>query len=70
MEKKDEEHEKMKEEIVCLKKNVDQLNKNLKISQALDDIFILQISLPEKPSLGYVGESSRKGVANPNTCKK
>ena len=68
--KKDEECEKMKEEIVFLKKEVDLLNKNLKSSQTLDDILSHQRSPLDKSGLGYEVESSSKNDANPNASNK
>lgn len=55
--KRKEEGKKMKEEIVFLKKKVNLLNKNLKISQTLDDILSHQRSPLDKSSLFYEGES-------------
>jgi len=57
---KDEDCENMKGEIVFLKKEVDLLNKNLKISQTLDDILSHQRYPLDKSGLGYAGESSSK----------
>ena len=62
---KDEYCEKLKGEIVFLKKEVDLLNKNLKSSQTLDDILSHQRSSFDKSGLGYVGEPSSKNDANP-----
>ena len=64
---KDEGCEKLKKEIVFLKKEADLLNKNLKISQTLDDILNHQRSPLDKSGLGYAGESSRK---NENASNK
>ena len=58
---------KLKGEIVFLKKEVDLLNKNLKISQTLDDILSHQRYPLDKSGLGYVGESSSK---NDNSSNK
>ena len=57
---KDEDFEKLKGEIVTLKKEIVSLNKTLKISQTRDDILSHQISPLDKSGLGYVGEPSRK----------
>ena len=62
-----EDCEKLKGEIVFLKKQVVFLNKNLKISQTLDDILSHQRSPLDKLGLGYVGESLRK---NDNASNK
>ena len=56
----DEYCEKLKGKIVSLKKEVDLLNKNLKISQTLDDILSHQRSPLDKLGLRYAGEPSRK----------
>lgn len=58
-------HEKLKEEIVSLRKEVDQLNKNLKSSQFFDDILNCQRSPLDKYGLGYIGVSSCKSDVNP-----
>lgn len=63
--KQDEDCEKMKEEIFFLNKEVDKLNKNLKSSQALDDILSHQISPPKKYGFGYASKSSKKSDAKP-----
>ena len=63
---KDEDCEKLKGEIVFLEKEVELLNKNLKISQTLDDILSQQRSPLDKSGLGYVGEPSSK---NDNASK-
>ena len=57
---KDEDCEKLKGEIVTLKKEVVSLNKNLKSSQILDDILNHQRSPLDKSGLGYGGEPSTK----------
>ena len=57
---KDEDCEKLKGEIVSLKKEVDLFNKNLKISQTLDGILSHQRSPLDKSGLGYANESSSK----------
>ena len=64
---KDEDCEKLKGQIVSLKKEVDLLNKNLKSSQTLDDILSHQRSPLDKAGLGYVGEPSSK---NDNASNK
>ena len=63
---KDEDCENLKGEIVSLKKEIELLNKNLKIYQTLDDILSHQISPLDKLGLGYAGETSNKTDANPN----
>ena len=57
---KDEDCEKLKGEIVSLRKEVDLLNNNFKSSQTLDDIISHQRSPLDKSGLGYVGEPSSK----------
>ena len=64
---KDEDCEKLKGEIVCLKKEVDLLNKNLKSSQTLDDILSHQRPPLDKSGLGYACEPSSK---NDNSSNK
>lgn len=65
-----EDCEKLKEENVFLKKEVELLNKNLKSSQTLDDILSHQRSPLDKSGLGYASESSRKNDENPNASNK
>jgi hypothetical protein len=43
-----------------LRVEFDKLNKNLKISQVLEDILNCQRSLSDKASFGYIGEASCK----------
>ena len=60
--KLDEDCEKLKGEIVSLKKEFDLLNKNLKSSQTLDDILSHQRSPLDKLGLGYVGEPKARMI--------
>ena len=58
--KKNNECEKLEEEIVLLRKKVEGMNKILKSSQALDDMLSYHRSPSDKSGLGYVGEPSNK----------
>jgi hypothetical protein len=53
-----------------LKVEVDKLNKNLKITQVLEDILICQRSPFDKTSFGYIGEPSCKEYGNVNHNKE
>jgi len=50
--KKEGDYEKLKEEIVSLRNEVDQLSKNLMSSKVLDDILSCKISPLDKYGLG------------------
>ena len=56
--KKNNECEKLEEEIVLLRKKVEGMNKIMKSSQALDDMLSYHKSPFDKSGLGYVGELS------------
>ena len=58
--KKNNECERLEEEIVLLRKKVEGMNKIMKSSQALDDMLSYHRSPSDKSGLGYVGESSNK----------
>jgi len=58
--KKNNECERLEEEIVLLRKKVEGMNKILKSSQALDDMLSYHRSPFDKSGLGYVGEPSNK----------
>jgi hypothetical protein len=60
MMKKEEDCEKLEEEVISLKVEFDKLKKNLKISQVLEDILNFQGSPFHKASFGYIGEASCK----------
>ena len=61
---KEENCERLEEDISSLRNEVDKLNKNLKISSLLEDILSSQRSLYDKTCLGYVGETSYKKYAS------
>ena len=65
--KKNNECERLEEEIVLLRKKVEGMNTILKSSQALDDMLSYHRSPSDKSGLGYVGESSSK---NENASNK
>jgi hypothetical protein len=69
MMKKEEDCEKLEEEVITLRVEVDKLNKNLKSSQVLEDILSCQRSLSDKAGFGYIGEASCKEDANANPNK-
>ena len=56
--KKEEECENLEEEVVALKVEVKNLNKNLKSSQVLEDILNCQRSPFDKSNIGYIGEEN------------
>ncbi len=58
--KKNNECERLEEEIVLLRTKVEGMNKIMKSSQALDDMLSYHRSPSDKSGLGYVGESSNK----------
>jgi len=58
--KKNNECERLEEEIVLLRKKVEGMNKIMKSSQALDDMLSYHRCPSDKSGLGYVGESSNK----------
>jgi hypothetical protein len=60
MAKKEEDCENLGEEVISLRVEVDNLNKNLKSYQVLEDIFSCQRSPFDKTCLGYIGEASCK----------
>ena len=57
--KKNNECERLEEEIVFLRKKVEGMNKTLKSSQELDDMLNHQRCPFDKLGLGYAGESSK-----------
>ena len=65
--KKNNECERMEEEIFFLRKKVEGMNKTLKSSQALDDMLSHQRCPFDKSGFGYAGESSNK---NDNASNK
>jgi hypothetical protein len=69
MMKKEEKCEKLEEEVVSLRVEVDKLKKNLKSSQVLEDILSCQRSSFNKACLRYIGEASCKEDANANPNK-
>jgi hypothetical protein len=66
MMKKEEDSEKLEEEVVSLRVEVDNINKNLKRSQVLEGF---QRSPLDKEGFGYIGEASCKEDANSNPNK-
>jgi hypothetical protein len=69
MMKKEEDCEKIEEEVVTLRVEVVKLNKNLKSSQVLEDILRCQRSPFNKTCLGYIGEASCKEYINGSSRK-
>jgi hypothetical protein len=69
MMKKEEYYEKLEEEVITLRVEVVELNKNLKISQVLEYIRRCQRSPINKAGIGYIGEASCKKDANVNPSK-
>jgi len=65
--KKNNECERLEEEIVLLRKKVEGMNKILKSSQALDDMLSYHRCPSDKSGLGYASESSNK---NENALNK
>jgi hypothetical protein len=70
LKEKEENCEKLEAEIVSLRKELDKLNKNMKISQTLDVILSSQRSPYDKTGLGYMGETSYKEDANSKVTNK
>jgi hypothetical protein len=60
MMKKEDDCEKLEEEVVSLRVEVGKINKNSKRSQVLEDILKFQRSPFNKSGLGYIGETSYK----------
>ena len=64
--KKNNECERLEEEIVLLRKKVEGMNKILKRSQALDDMLSYHRCPYDKSGLGYAGETSNKNESASN----
>jgi hypothetical protein len=69
MMKKEEYCEKLEEEVITLRVEVVKINRNLKISQVLEDILNRQRSPFNKAGIRYIGEPSCKEDANTNPNK-
>jgi hypothetical protein len=67
--KKEEYNEKLDNEVIILRIEVEKLNKNLNIYQVLEDILSHQMSPFNKAGLGYIGEISCKEDTNANPNK-